>query len=161
METTTKQYQTVYPIATSQINEIMKNCGYDQQEKIKWVKWVTGDENSTSLKSITYDQANKIIDAQKAQKEERFKRYVAWVAFDYKNTQHRAILSLLHQAGWVVNHETHGPVADLHRLDAFLKSNKCPVNKPLQYMDVKETSKVITALKAIVEFEKNKIKTQL
>lgn len=160
MDTEIKQYQKVYPIATSQVNEIMKNCGFVKGTKIKWVQWVTGDESSHSLKSLTYDQATKIIEAQKLQKGKRFFA-INWAVFDFKNTQHRAILSLLRQAGWVIDHIVYGQVADLVRLSAFLKSNKCPVNKPLQYMDMRETSKIITALKAIVEFEKNQNKPQI
>lgn len=73
-----------------------------------------------------------------------------WGHFDNQNRQHRALLSLLRQAQWVVPNERHGEVPDLERLSNFLKSPKCPVNKPLLKMTKQEVSKVITAFEGIV-----------
>lgn len=72
-----------------------------------------------------------------------------WGRFNKQNKQHRTLLSLMHQANWVVPNETHGEVADLDRLGNFLKSTKSPVNKPLLKMDFKEVSKVIIAFEGI------------
>ncbi|MBS9774998.1 MAG: hypothetical protein KGV59_07595 [Tenacibaculum sp.] len=74
-----------------------------------------------------------------------------WGHFDAQNSQHRTILSLCRQAQWVVSHDKYGEVADLDRLSNFLKSPKCPVNKPLMKMTKQELSKVIVALEGIVE----------
>ncbi len=78
-----------------------------------------------------------------------------WGHFDSQNTQHRAILSLCRQAQWVVPHEKWGEVPDLMRLSNFLKSAKCPVNKPLLKMNKQELSKVITAFEGIVNHQYN------
>jgi hypothetical protein len=74
-----------------------------------------------------------------------------WAGFDPKNTKHMAILSLCRQAQWTVSHRRHGEVADLIRLNNWLHSDKCPVNKALKKMDNSELSKIITALEGIVK----------
>ena len=80
------------------------------------------------------------------------KKVENWGFFDYKNNQHRTILSLMRQANWVCPcpNERHGEVADIKRLSTFLKSEKSPVNKPLKDMEAKELSKIITAFEGIV-----------
>ena len=74
-----------------------------------------------------------------------------WAGFDPKNTRHMAILSLCRQAQWTASHPRHGEVADLTRLNKWLNSDKCPVNKALKKMDNSELSKIITALEGIVK----------
>ena len=76
-----------------------------------------------------------------------------WGHFDKQNKQHRTLLSLMYQAEWVIPNERHGEVADLNRLSNFLKSPKCPVNKPLLKMTPKEVSKVIVAFEGIATHE--------
>ncbi len=67
--------------------------------------------------------------------------YYEWGYFDNQNSQHRTILSLCRQAGWITPNEKHGEVPDLNRLSNFLKSPKSPVNKPLKKMTKQELSK--------------------
>ena len=75
-----------------------------------------------------------------------------WAMFDKTNTKHLKVLSLCRQANWTTKHEKYGAVADLERLSNWLKSDKCPVNKPLKKMDnTKELPKVIKALTGIVK----------
>ena len=76
-----------------------------------------------------------------------------WGHFDKQNKQHRTLLSLMYQADWLISNETHGEVPDLNRLSNFLKSPKCPVNKPLLKMKPKEVSKVIVAFEGIAIHE--------
>jgi hypothetical protein len=75
-----------------------------------------------------------------------------WAMFDKSNTKHLKVLSLCRQAKWTTDHEKYGEVADLERLSNWLKSEKCPVKKPLKKMDdTTELPKVIKALTGIVK----------
>ncbi|TYB69021.1 MULTISPECIES: hypothetical protein [Bizionia] len=83
------------------------------------------------------------------------KKSVLWSLFDFKNTQHRYILSLCMQFGWSKTHPVTGKqVADLGALDSWLKGKhkigQSPVKKPLIDMEAKEASRVITALENMV-----------
>ncbi|MGV8814770.1 MAG: hypothetical protein ACOH2D_11740 [Gelidibacter sp.] len=80
--------------------------------------------------------------------------YVLWSFYDKINVQHRYILSLCIQYGWSKLHKVTGQeVADLGALDKWLrgthKSGQSPIKKPLQDMDHKELSKVISALESM------------
>ena len=75
----------------------------------------------------------------------------SWASFDKNNRAHLNILSLCRQAQWTKPHERYGEVADLNRLQSFLKSDKSPVKKPLMEMSKQEVSKIITALEGIVK----------
>jgi len=128
----------------------MQNCSYQVETKNEWVQWVTGDVNRTSLKSITQDQAVKIISAQEGstpinQPAEN------WAVFDNKNPKHKIVLSLLYQMQWVTPSQKHGEVPDLDRLSKFLQSEKSPVKKKLKDMETHEVEKLIVALRGIVK----------
>lgn len=78
-----------------------------------------------------------------------------WSYFDKDNTKHKYILSLCIQYGWSKSHPKTGhEVADLGALDSWLRGKstigQSPVKKPLQEMNSKELSKVITALEAMI-----------
>lgn len=145
MTTTTEQ-----PITKHQINTIMRNCAYQVETKNEWVQWVTGDSSRTSLKSITHDQAIKIMHAQTGSKP-LHEPQENWGLFDKNNPRHKVILSLCRQAQWITFNEKFGEVADLDRLSNFLKSDKSPVQKKLTQMDDKEVEKIIKALSGIVK----------
>lgn len=138
------------PITPFQIKRIMSNCHYQVDTKNEWVQWVTADKNRTSLKSITQEQAVKIIRAQEGS-EATNPIEDNWGKFDFKNASHKVILSLMRQANWTVIHPQKGEVADLDRLSSFLKSDKSPVQKPLLKMEPSEVQKVIVALNKIVK----------
>jgi hypothetical protein len=137
-------------ITADQIKTIMQNCSYDQKQKQKWVKWVTKDQAAESLRTLSFKQAERIIFAIKEQKAGAVFYYENWGAFKSHKPSHRLILSLLHQIGWVTTGPDLKDVVDLERFSNFLKSSKSPVNKPLQFMNTQETSKVIIALKGIL-----------
>jgi hypothetical protein len=145
------------PITAYQIREIRKNCNFQEGIKEEWVQWVTGNVDITSLKSLTQEQAVRIIRQQTGDtsppSEGCLKGGVAdnWALFDKTNAQHRTILAQMRTAQWVVPHERHGEVPDLERLSEFLKSDKSPVKKPLKQMEPWELSKIIEALKGIVK----------
>ncbi|MGJ5643233.1 hypothetical protein [Formosa sp. S-31] len=78
-----------------------------------------------------------------------------WSFYDKDNSQHKYILSLCIQYGWVKAHPKTGRrVADLGALDKWLrgtfKTGQSPVKKPLQDMTPIEASKVISALENMV-----------
>ncbi|ELY1979212.1 hypothetical protein ABF179_002404 [Flavobacterium psychrophilum] len=137
------------PITAFQIKRIMQNCSYQVEIKNEWVQWVTGDVNRTSLKSITHDQAVKIMLAQTgstllSEAKEN------WGYFDNQNSQHRYITVLLRNADIVVKSNKWGEVADMEGwFSKFLQSNRCPVKKPLKKMTPREVSKIITALEGV------------
>lgn len=115
--------------------------------KEEWVQWATADVTKTSTNDLTFDQANKILLklGQKAHKAQ------FWAVFDIKKPKHKTILSLMRQAQWTKPNDKYGEVADMDRLDEFLKSTKSPVKKPLKKMDDQELEKLITALNGIVK----------
>lgn len=127
----------------------MANCQYNVDIKNEWVQWVTEDVNQTSLRNITQAQAVQIIKAQEGSVS--VNQTASWAKFDKSNPKHRLILSLMRQANWTKPHPRHGEVADMDRLDAFLKSVKSPVNRPLKDMSFEEVEKIIVALKGIVK----------
>ncbi len=83
------------------------------------------------------------------------KKYTLWSFFEFKNPQHRYVLSLSIQYGWAKTHPVTGKqVADLGKLDKWLKGThkigQSPVKKPLNDMEPDEMSKVIVALENMV-----------
>lgn len=72
----------------------------------------------------------------------------SWGMFDKHNPQHRTILSLCHQLGWV--QEENPQFADLHRLGGWLKSDRSPVKSPLKEMSKQQLSKIIFAMQNII-----------
>lgn len=126
----------------------MANCQYNVDIKNEWVQWVT-DSNQTSLRSITQAQAVQIIKAQEGSVS--VNQTASWAKFDKSNSKHKLILSLMRQAQWTKPHPRHGEVADMDRLDSFLKSDKSPVKKPLKSMSSEEVEKIIIALNGIVK----------
>lgn len=154
MKTTKAPPKPTGGITTFQINRIMQNCNYNIEMKDEWVQWVTNDNSRTSLRSITHDQAIKIMNQQTGQSQEsraKSQEQENWGLFDKSNKQHLTLLSQLRTAQWVIPNDKHGEVPDLDRLSHFLKSEKSPVNKPLKQMEPEEVSKIIEAFKGIVK----------
>ncbi|WP_395049429.1 hypothetical protein [Flavobacterium sp.] len=156
MKATKIQPKTTGGITPFQIKEIMRNCNYNEDIKEEWVQWVTGDVNRKSLRSITHDEAIRIMHQQTGTSplsEGCLKGGVAdnWARFDKTKPRHKVILSLCRQAQWTIANDKHGEVADLGRLSNFLKSDKSPVRKPLMEMTSIEVEKIIQALNGIVK----------
>ena len=137
-------------ITKFQINRIMQNCQYNVEIKNEWVQWATGDVNRTSLRSITHDQAIKIL-LQQTGATPLNESPDNWGLFDKNNKQHLTILAKMRTAQWVVPNDKYGEVPDLERLSEFLKSDKSPIKKPLKQMQPWEVSKIIEAMKGIVK----------
>jgi hypothetical protein len=137
-------------ITTFQINRIMRNCSYQTDTKDEYVQWVTKDVNRTSLRSITQNEAIKIISRQEGLTPAE-PIQDNWGFFDKNNKQHLTVLAQMRTAQWTVPNEKYGEVPDLERLSEFLKSDKSPINRPLKDMLPSEVSKIIQALKGIVK----------
>lgn len=73
-----------------------------------------------------------------------------WGLFDKNNQKHRTVLSRLRTLQWVVPSAKFGEIPDIKRLSDFLKSDRSPVNKPLNDMDEKEVSKIIACLDSMI-----------
>lgn len=152
MKATKTPPKTTGGITKFQINRIMQNCQYNVEIKNEWVQWATGDVNRTSLRSITHDQAIKIMHQQTGSTDKsRLVPTENWGLFDKENKQHLTILAQMRNAQWVKPNDKYGEVPDLERLSDFLKSDKSPINKPLKKMEPWEVSKVIEAFKGIVK----------
>lgn len=126
--------------------QIHKLTGYNKDFKAALVEQITGDPKKISTLDLTPTQAASLIKT----------LCTNWAAFEVNNKQHMYVLSLLRQAGWVVEHPTRGTVPDLSRLSNWLKSIKSPVKKPLNSMSPEELSTIINALEQIVAWEHKK-----
>lgn len=116
--------------------------------KEEWVQWATCDVNKTSTNDLTFEQANLIL------KQLGLKPHVSidWAAFDMKNSKHRRIISMMYQAGWTIINQEGKEIPDLSRLNDWLHSAKCPINKPLKQMDDnEEMPRLIQAFSGIVK----------
>jgi hypothetical protein len=118
----------------------------DCEQRQMMVARYTKDSNRKSLNDLYFDEANKVI--------ENYGgiafNYDNWAFFDSLISQHRKIMSVCHDLHWTIySTEKQQYIVDLKSLSEFLKSKKCPVNKPLKVMDTKELSKVIYALEQI------------
>ena len=153
MKTTKKLPTPTGGITKFQINRIMQNCNYDVDIKNEWVQWVTGDTSRTSLRSITHDQAIKIMNQQTGSTDaiNRVSTSDNWGLFDKNNKQHLTLLAYMRTAQWTTPNGKHGEVADIERLSEWLKSELSPVKKPLKKMEPWEVSKIIEAFKGIVK----------
>lgn len=149
MKATKKPPTPTGGITKFQINRIMQNCNYKSDIKDEWVQWVTNDNSRTSLRSITHDQAIKILYQQTGTKPIN-EDADNWGEFDKDNRQHLTLLAYMRTAQWTTPNEKHGEVADLARLSDFLKSEKSPVKKALKQMEPWEVSKIIKAFEGIV-----------
>lgn len=138
---------------------IRKNCGFNENIKEELVQWATGTNDKTSLNDLSYEQAERILNAQgdghglqirDSGTGNREQKTENWGLFDKNNSKHKYILSLLRQLGLTI--EIKGrDVADINKLSEWLKSDKSPVQKPLKRMTSLEESKIIHALEQMMK----------
>lgn len=102
------------------------------------VQQITGDKTKKKVGDLSIAEATQLISFLTTN----------WAYFDKHNRKHSTILSLCHQLAWV--QDANPKFVDLQRLSEWLKSFRSPVNKPLQQMDTKELSKVISALQGML-----------
>ena len=73
-------------------------------------------------------------------------------AFDYKNPQHKFILSMLHTMGWTKTLPNGKVVGNMETFGHWLKT-KSPIALPLTKMNPAQTSKVIFAFEKVVKHQ--------
>lgn len=134
------------PITVAQKKRIMSNVRYNNDIKAEWVQWATCDNSKVNLSDLNYGQAKMIILAQEGSE---IITQDNWAHFDKSNSKHRYILSLCIQLQWSKKSDRHGEIADLNRLSDWLKSNRCPVQKPLLKMKPFELTKIVSALESM------------
>ncbi|SEG38842.1 hypothetical protein SAMN05421847_2159 [Halpernia humi] len=135
-------------ISKSQIQQLQTICSgkfRSREERLEALSEMTGVE-LTSIKELNRLQADELIYFFNTGK---IIDHSAWALFDRNNTQHKTILSLCHQLGWV--QEEKPQFVDLHRLGGWLKSDKSPVKMPLKEMERPQLSKIISALQIIIK----------
>lgn len=135
-------------ITTRQISQLQTICSgkfSNREERLEALSEMVGSE-LTSIKDLSSLQADELIYFFNTGKT---LDHTSWALFDKKNSQHKTVLSLCHQLGWV--QEDKPEFVDLHRLGGFLKSDKCPVKSPLKEMSPAQVSKLIFVLQRIVQ----------
>lgn len=141
-------------ITKPQIKQLQTICSKkfrSREERLEFLSAFCG-EPVESTKDLTERQAFEAIRYLNTGKAPNNSFYAV---FDKENRQHRTILSLAHQIGWV--QEENPKFVNLHTLGTWLISKKCPVNKPLKQMNKQELSKVIFALEQVFNWRyKNK-----
>ena len=118
-----------------------------KEVKEEWVQWATGDNSKTSCYDLSFDQANRILEKNGITPH----KYHFRAQFDKKNERHKYILSLCIQYGWSKRSGKYGTVADLDKLNEWMYSKLCPVQKTLKKMTNDQLTKVIGALESMTK----------
>ncbi len=126
---------------------IRQNSNWQEDIKQEWVQWGTGDSSKTSLNDLTFDEAAKIIIQQTGNDPDKIK----FQKFDFSNSQHKYILSMLHTVGWTkeLNGKT---VGDMEAFGHWLQT-RSPIKLPLTDMGSKQLQKVIFAFEKVVQHQ--------
>ncbi|WP_417366835.1 hypothetical protein [Flavobacterium beibuense] len=134
------------PIAATKQQKQSIHLNIPKEVKEEWVQWATGDNSKTSTNDLTFDQANRILAENNITPHKLHFR----ANFDSKNERHKYILSLCIQYGWstVKRGRT---IADLDKLNTWMYSNLCPVQKTLKKMTNDELTKLIGALESMTK----------
>lgn len=135
-------------ITTKQVQQLQTICSgkfKSRDERLETLSEMLGVEIS-SIKDMSRIQADELIYFFNTGKT---LDHSSWAVFDRHNPQHKAVLSLCHQLGWV--QEDKPQFVDLHRLGGWLKSDRSPVKSPLGDMTKQEVSKIIFALQNIIK----------
>lgn len=136
---------TIQPKQIQQLQTICSSKFHDRDERLDFMSSFFGQEiNST--KDLTRIQADDLIYFMNTG---NAPNNFSWGKFNKDNTQHKGVLSLCHQLGWV--QEQNPAWVDINRLGSWLKSKRSPVQKPLMEMDTKEVSKIIFALEQMIK----------
>lgn len=134
-------------ITKQQVTDIRRNCGWNEDIKEEWVQWVTGDKTITSLKALTFEQAEKILHQQTGVTSDKSK----FQRFDIKNSQHKYILSMCHTIGWTKNKDGK-VIPDMEAFGHWLQT-RSPIKLPLPDMGTKQIQKVIYAFEQVVKHQ--------
>lgn len=135
-------------ITKPQIQQLQTICSgkfRDREERLEALSEMVGVEIK-SIKDLNRLQADELIYFFNTGKPVD---HSLWAIFDRNNSQHKTILSLCHQLGWV--QEDKPQFVDLYSLGGWLKSDRSPVKMPLKEMERPQLSKIIAALQNIVK----------
>lgn len=133
----------ITPLQLKTLQTLLNKRFSDREARLDFLSDFFGMEIK-STKDLTEQQAFQLI---RFLKEGRVAPAGSFAHFDKNNAQHRTILSLCHELGWVQEENPHW--VDLDRLGGWLISKWSPVKKALSQMNKTELSKIIRALKNI------------
>jgi len=138
---TVEQIRTIHTILPPQIKA-------DSEAKADLISQFTGQEDKTSTRDLTYTQAEELITFLKTGKRPTRAHYAA---FDQGNRQHKYILSICYQLGWVSYSDTlRRMLPDLEALGAWLHKYGY-LHKALKQYTAAELPRLITQLEGVVK----------
>lgn len=147
-QVTTAQIKKIHAILPMEIKR-------DREMKKSLIIQFTGDQDKTSTKDLTKSQAKLLIEKLNGNPSPAPKRK-SWSSFDKNNQQHKYILSLCHQIGWVkYHHQQKRMVADLDQLSGWLKKYGY-LKKPLMDYNNQELPTLINQLEKVLTTEYKK-----
>jgi hypothetical protein len=132
--------------ATPQQKKLIHINAPTRDIKEEFVQWAMDDNSKISCNDLTFDAANMIL--VKLGKEPHKLAFRA--VFDKDNERHKYILSLCMQYGWSTT-KRRITIADLDKLNTWMHSQRCPVQKKLKDMNNDELTKFIGALEGMVK----------
>jgi hypothetical protein len=113
--------------------------------KEEFVQWATDSIEKISCNDLNFEQANMIL-VQLGKEPHKASNYAV---FDKTNNRHKYILSLCITYGWSKWSAKFGKIANLDKLNEWMHSKFCPVQKPLKKMNSDELDKFIAALESM------------
>jgi hypothetical protein len=120
----------------------------DADVKAEFIHSFTEDPQRTSTKQLTSIEAEEVIYFLKTG---RNATYAHFATFDHNNRQHRYILSITHQLGWVKYHaDKQKMLPDLERLGAWLRKYGHQ-HKPLKNYTEAELPKLVHQLENLLK----------
>lgn len=120
----------------------------DKELKAEFIASFTEDANRSSTRDLTFYEAEELIYFLRTGKNQTF---AAFATFDHTNRQHRYILSIAHQLGWVVYHNgLKKMVPDLERLGAWLRKYGY-LHQPLKAYTAEQLPKLITQFEKLLK----------
>lgn len=141
--------------ATSKQKQIIHLESPTRDIKEELVQWATDDNDKISTNDLSFDQANKILIklGKRAHSKVATDSAAYWGYFDFKNQQHKYILSLLRQMNWTTV-KNGKEVADMERFGQWLQT-KAPRKTPLKKMSGGDVRVTISILEKMAENPKN------
>jgi hypothetical protein len=139
---TTQQIRIIHTLLPSHLREA--------EAKAELVASFTGDDQRHSTKDLTTYEADELIYFLKTGKNAT---HAHLAVFDLDNRQHRYLLSLCHQLGWVRANKSGRMVADLEALGRWLLRYGY-LHKALKDYSLTELPKLVTQLENVLKSAK-------
>ena len=126
---------------------------FTKEDRADLVLSYTKSLQKTSTKDLTFTQANHLIvsiGGTPSRQTKEVSENTKFGYFDIKNTQHRYLLSLCRQIGWIIFNKKLGyMVADIERLGSWLKTTGY-LKKPLKKYESKELPKLVAQFEKLL-----------